>query len=132
MALHRCASSRTHRAGTAQASRLKGDPRRRLLRPQERLPVAAVAPRLSALEDRLLLVLRRWRIDATWQRLNDELRERLRWYLGRDPKPSAGIVDSQGDVGEDHGSGRQRAWLRPSKEGGREKAPPAGGHRRTS
>jgi putative transposase len=47
------------------------------------------------LEDRLLLVLRRWRIDGTWQRLNDELRERLRWYLGRDPKPSAGIVDSQ-------------------------------------
>jgi transposase len=95
MALHRCASSRTHRAGTAQASRLKGDPRRRLLRPQERLPVAAVAPRVPALEDRLLLVLRRWRIDGTWQRLNDELRERLRWYLGRDPKPSAGIVDSQ-------------------------------------
>jgi putative transposase len=47
------------------------------------------------LEDRLLLVLRRWRIDGTWQRPNDELRERLRWYLGRDPKPSAGIVDSQ-------------------------------------
>ncbi len=39
---------------------------------------------------------RRWRIDGTWERLNAELRERLRWHLGRDPNPSAAIVvDSQ-------------------------------------
>jgi putative transposase len=38
---------------------------------------------------------RRWRIDGTWKRLNAELRERLRSQLGRDPTPSAGIVDSQ-------------------------------------
>jgi putative transposase len=38
---------------------------------------------------------RRWRIDGTWERLNTELRERLRSRLGRDPNPSAGIVDSQ-------------------------------------
>jgi putative transposase len=38
---------------------------------------------------------RRWRIDGTWERLNAELRQRLRWRLGRDPNPSAGIVDSQ-------------------------------------
>jgi putative transposase len=38
---------------------------------------------------------RRWRIDGTWKRLNAELRERLRWRLGRDKYPSAGIVDSQ-------------------------------------
>jgi putative transposase len=38
---------------------------------------------------------RRWRIDGTWERLNSELRELLRVRLGRDPKPSAGIVDSQ-------------------------------------
>lgn len=38
---------------------------------------------------------RRWRIDGTWERLNTELRERLRARLGRDPNPSAGIVDSQ-------------------------------------
>jgi len=39
--------------------------------------------------------LRRWRIDGTWERLNAELREPLRSHLGRDPHPSAGIVDSQ-------------------------------------
>jgi putative transposase len=38
---------------------------------------------------------RKWRIDGTWERLNAELRERLRCRLGRDPNPSAGIVDSQ-------------------------------------
>jgi hypothetical protein len=38
---------------------------------------------------------RRWRIDRTWKRLNAELRELLRARLGKDPKPSAAIVDSQ-------------------------------------
>jgi putative transposase len=38
---------------------------------------------------------RRWRIDGTWERLNAALRERLRVRSGRNPKPSAGIVDSQ-------------------------------------
>jgi putative transposase len=38
---------------------------------------------------------RRWRIDGTWERLNAQLRERLRCRLGRDPNPSAGTVDSQ-------------------------------------
>src|SRR5688572_2285446 len=38
---------------------------------------------------------RRWRIDGTFERLNAALRERLRVRLGRDPQPSAGVVDSQ-------------------------------------
>jgi putative transposase len=38
---------------------------------------------------------RRWRIDGTWERLNAELRGRLRRRLGRDPNPSAGVVDSR-------------------------------------
>jgi putative transposase len=38
---------------------------------------------------------RRWRIDGTWERLNAELRDRLRCRLGRNPHPSAGILDSQ-------------------------------------
>jgi putative transposase len=38
---------------------------------------------------------RAWRIDGTFERLNAALRETLRARLGRDPEPSAGIVDSQ-------------------------------------
>ena len=42
---------------------------------------------------------RRWRIDGTWERLNAELRERLRLRLGRNQNPSAAIVDSQSEPG---------------------------------
>ena len=38
---------------------------------------------------------RRWRIDGTWETMNRALRRRLREKLGRDPEPSAGIVDAQ-------------------------------------
>ena len=36
-----------------------------------------------------------WQLDGVWERLNTTLRERLRVRLGRNPKPSAGMVDSQ-------------------------------------
>ena len=36
-----------------------------------------------------------WRIDGVWEQLNTALRERLRVRLGRNPQPSAGMVDSQ-------------------------------------
>jgi putative transposase len=39
---------------------------------------------------------RQWRIDGTWERINQAVRERLRVRLRRDPQPSAGVVDSQG------------------------------------
>jgi putative transposase len=39
--------------------------------------------------------LRRWRLDGTWERIHSALREALRGQVGRDPQPSAGIIDSQ-------------------------------------
>src|SRR5215216_4068999 len=53
MALHQSASARTHGTRTSQASQLKSDPRRPLLRPEERLPLAVATEGLSALEDPL-------------------------------------------------------------------------------
>jgi putative transposase len=38
---------------------------------------------------------RAWRIDGTWERMNHAIRGRLRARSGRNPEPSAGIVDSQ-------------------------------------
>jgi putative transposase len=38
---------------------------------------------------------RKWCMDGTWERVNRALRERLRVRLKRDPRPSAGVVDSQ-------------------------------------
>src|SRR5215212_963396 len=36
-----------------------------------------------------------WRLDGVWEQLNTALRERLRVRQGRNPQPSAGMVDSQ-------------------------------------
>ena len=38
---------------------------------------------------------RAWRLDGTWERLNDELRELVRVRAGRHAQASAGILDSQ-------------------------------------
>ena len=38
---------------------------------------------------------RNWRLDGTWERIHTALRERVRQKTGRNPQPSAGIVDSQ-------------------------------------
>lgn len=38
---------------------------------------------------------RRWQADGTWERVNDALRRDLRVRDGRDPEPSAAIIDSQ-------------------------------------
>ena len=38
---------------------------------------------------------RAWRIDGTWERVNRSMRRLLRKKLGREPEPSAGIVDSR-------------------------------------
>jgi putative transposase len=38
---------------------------------------------------------RLWRIDGTWQKINAVLRERIRTSGGRNPQPSAAILDTQ-------------------------------------
>jgi transposase len=38
---------------------------------------------------------RAWRLDGTWERVHDALREQVRTQAGRDPSPSAAIIDSQ-------------------------------------
>ncbi len=38
---------------------------------------------------------RRWRKDGTWERIHDALRPKVREMEGREPTPSAAIIDSQ-------------------------------------
>ena len=38
---------------------------------------------------------RAWRVDGTWERLNDELRQLVRKRAGRNAQPTAAILDSQ-------------------------------------
>lgn len=38
---------------------------------------------------------RLWKRDGTWLRIHDHLHEEVRRLMGRDPQPSAAIIDSQ-------------------------------------
>lgn len=38
---------------------------------------------------------RQWRRQGIWEQINATLREKLRVQLGRDPQPTAAIIDSQ-------------------------------------
>ena len=69
--------------------------RRHLLRGKKRLPLAAFAPRLPSVVYRLLPFFRRFRLSGLWHLILKVLRAAERNRAGKDPQPTATILDSQ-------------------------------------
>ncbi len=64
---------------------------------------------------------RLWRMDGTLDRVHDALREQVRIKEGRDPKPTAGIVDSQSVKGADTVGKETRGYDAGKKINGRKR-----------
>jgi putative transposase len=115
MALHRPASARPHWARAPQAARLTGSILDAVFYVLKSGCPWRLLPKDFPPWKTVFDWFRRWRIDGTWERLNTELRERLRWRLGRDPNASAAIVDSQSARTTGVG-GNERGGFDPAKK----------------
>src|SRR5580658_7853769 len=63
----------------------------------------------------------RWRDDGTLQKLHDRLRDQARAAAGRDPRPTAAVIDSQSVKAADTVPKASRGWDNAKKVNGRKR-----------
>ncbi len=107
------AVSGPEKARKTEAPQPVRDPRRRLLRAEDRL-LGRMLPCEFPPWKTVCHWFRAWKIDGTFERMNPAARQRLRVHCGRDPQPSAGPMDNQsakttgvGDEARGYGGGRK-------------------------
>src|SRR5215204_1213024 len=126
MGVPRASRPASEQARTAKSPHHPRDPRRGVLRAQERLSLEAAAPRLPAVGNRLLLVQ-----DVAYRRDVGEVERRAARATAR--QPGQGGPPERGHrgfaVGQDHRGGRGGAGIRRRQEGPRSQEAPARGHR---
>jgi transposase len=66
-------------------------------------------------------IFTRWVRSGTWRRIHDALRDRLRVRDGRDPRPSAAVIDSQSVQGADTVPASTRGFDAGNKTNGRKR-----------
>lgn len=64
---------------------------------------------------------RRWARAGAWVRVHDALRDLVRVYEGRNPQPTAAVIDSQSLRGADTVPGASRGWDAGKKVNGRKR-----------
>lgn len=60
---------------------------------------------------------RRWRVNGTWDKVHDTLRDKLRTTASRNPQPTAAVIDAQSTKTTEKGGLVAMTLVRKSKDG---------------
>jgi transposase len=114
------AAARPVPPGKAAGARPPGDRERDLVREPDRVRLRYL-PKDFPPWRTVYGYFKRWRDDGTLQQVHDRLRDRARAAAGRDPRPTAAVIDSQSVKAADTVPKASRGWDNAKKVNGRKR-----------